>query len=396
MFYTVVLLDGKEIHCLTAEEVKDLFLKRQLNQNSLVCSTDDPNWQMLKRAFDLSQWIQQNAPHAPQVNSENPFQAQNNPFEQSNPFNQPSNFLPQNNSFEQSNPVDQPVTFNQFPPNQPNSVNDPYAQNTSNGYSQNNQTETYYQAETSQSQYNFQNNQPNVAPSKYNNAANSYHNPANPYGYSSNLTNSDENRNGLRQAAVFLIAWTIFTIIYTLMDNITVSSTGTTNSGERVGGGIVGLIVSLAINIILAIKLWKKEDVENARKWTLIRTYLGFVIFGIGLPLTMFGKGEIFLGVINFVAYFLFLVSILLVLHGKEGPSQNRVMIGMGTFALFFLFNFGIIALSSIVMFAPNLSNLDIADKHYDNYKIEGKEYVDKTNGAKVVLPEGWSMISLD
>ena len=396
MFYTVVLLDGKELHCLSLEEVKDLFFKRQLNQDSLICSAEDPTWQMLRRTFNVSEWIASNAAQAPPVNSQNAFQAPNNPFEQSNQINQPHSFPAQNNAFEQTNQANQPVTFNQFPPNQTAPSNNPYTQNTSNGYSQNNQTETYYQAESSQSQYNFQNNQPNVEPSKYNNTANSYYNPRNPYNNSSNFANTGESRKGLRQAAIFLIAWTIFTIIYTLIENLTIPTAASTNSAEKMGSGMVGLFISAAINLILAVKLWKQEDVENARKWVLVRSYLGFIIFGLGMPFVLIGKGEVFVGVVNFIAYLLFLISILLVLHGKEGPSQSRVMVGMGTFALFFLFNFGIIALSSLALFAPNLSNLEIADKKYDKYKIEGKEYVDKTNGAKVVLPEGWTMLSLD
>src|SRR6185369_4198187 len=156
MFYSVVLLDGKERQNIPLEEVKNLFFRRQINQDSLICSSENPNWQMLRRAFDLSQWIPSNATQMPGV--QNGFPPQNNPFQQTNTANHQNNFQSQTNSFQlpvsQSNPVNQPVTFNQFPSNQPNSS---YGQNTSNGYSQNNQTETYYQAETSQTNYNFQN-----------------------------------------------------------------------------------------------------------------------------------------------------------------------------------------------------------------------------------------------
>src|SRR5688572_24047007 len=128
MFYSVVMLDGKELHCLSLEEVQDLFFNRQLNQDSLVCSAEDGQWQMLKRSFDLSQWISSGAS---QVATQNNYQPQVNPFDQINPLNQANNFEPA------SNPANQPVTFNQFPQNSPPNN---FGQNASNGYSQNNQT----------------------------------------------------------------------------------------------------------------------------------------------------------------------------------------------------------------------------------------------------------------
>jgi hypothetical protein len=368
MFYSVVLLDGKERQNLGFDEVKDLFFRRQINQNSLICSSDNPNWQMLKRAFDLSQWISSGVPQTPA--------AQNN-------------FQPPVSAPVPHNPVHQPVTFNQFPAAQPTPSNNPFAQTSSNGYSQNNQTETYYQAETNQTNYNFQNNQTDFAPSKYNN-------PANSYNYSPNFTNTALTRNGLRQAAVFLIVNAILNVIIMLMENMVASAPDSSDPTEKIGRGVGRFVVSLIIDLVLAVKLWKQEDTETARRWVLVRSYLGFIVFGLIMPFIFIGKGEIAVGTINFVAYFLFLISIMLVLHGKEGPSQSRVMVGLGTFALFFLFNFGIIALSSIAMFAPNLPNFEIAGKQLDQYKIEGTEYKDKTTGAKVVLPEGWSMIKLD
>src|SRR5690606_36537183 len=105
------------------------------------------------------------------VDPQNAFAPPANPFEQTAPANQQNAFQPPNHSFHQP-AAKQPVTFNQFPPVPPSNS---FGQNTSNGYSQNNQTETYYQAETDQSNYNFQNNQASIAPSKYNNPAGGYH-----------------------------------------------------------------------------------------------------------------------------------------------------------------------------------------------------------------------------
>lgn len=375
MSYTVVLLDGQERQNLSIEEVKDLFLKRQINQNSLICSIENPQWRMLRRAFDVANWMSLNAPQTPPSTiNQNPIQSEQY-------------------SFERQNSLNQPITFNQFPSNQSNQPDNNFTQNTSNGYSQNNQTETYYQAETNQSQYNFQNNQSNFAPSNYNNQPNNYNPSPNNYNYSSNSNANFDDRNGLRQAAVFLIVNAILNVILTLIENLVITSAP--SQSNKIGGGVGRFIISLVIDIVLAIKLWKKDDVETARKWVLIRTYLGFIVFGIIVPFISFGTGEIFVGAINFIAYFLFFVSITLVLHGKQSPTQSRVMIGMGTFALFFLFNFGILALSSIAMFAPNLGQFEISASEFEKYKIEGTEFQDKTTGAKVLLPEGWSMISL-
>ena len=43
-FYSAVTLDGKELQDLTIDEIKDLFFARQINQNSLVFSTETQNW----------------------------------------------------------------------------------------------------------------------------------------------------------------------------------------------------------------------------------------------------------------------------------------------------------------------------------------------------------------
>ena len=152
---------------------------------------------MLRRVFNLAEWIPSAASQT--LASHNPFQLKTNPFQTA----QPSAFQPTQNPFEQTAAANQPVTFNQFPPAQTNPPNDPYAANTSNGYSQNNQTETYYQAETNHFNYNFQNNHSNFAPSKYSNQTNTYQ-------YAPNSTNSPDRRRGARQAAIFIIVNAFF------------------------------------------------------------------------------------------------------------------------------------------------------------------------------------------
>lgn len=379
MFYSVVLLDGKELHCLTLEEVQDLFFKRQINQTSLVCDAENPQWQMLKRAFDLSQWISNNAP--PLV-SQNASQPQINPFQQTNQVVQPPI-----NPFEQANPANQPITFNQFPPNHSNNN---FGQN---GYSQNNQTETYYQAETSQTDYNFQNNQPNIAPSKYGNAGNSYSYAPN---FSQNSSNSSETRRGLRPAAVFLLVNAAFYVAYLVIGK-SFGSAETGSSSEAYNAGrTTGAFLPLIIDLVLAFKLWKLDDAESARKWVLVRSYFGFIVFGLIIPAISFSSGEMFVGVFSFIATFFYFISLALVLHGKENPSPSRVVIGMGTFAIYFLVMFGTISLSLVGSLAPSLAKFNIENQQFEKYKIEGKEFEDKTTGAKVVLPEGWSMISLN
>ena len=75
-FYSAVTLDGKELQNLTIDEIKNLFFARQVNQNSLVFSTETQNWQMLKRVFDISQWI-------PAAQSADNFQDQSAPMNES-------------------------------------------------------------------------------------------------------------------------------------------------------------------------------------------------------------------------------------------------------------------------------------------------------------------------
>lgn len=390
MFYSVVLLDGKERQNLSLEEVKDLFFKRQINQDSLICSSENPTWQMLRRAFNLTHWIPAAAPAAPgppPTGYQNPFQAQTQPFEQPLPPNN-QNYGGQPN---QANPFQTaaPVTFNQFPADQPVNPKNPYAANASNGYSQNNQTETYYQAETNNANYDFQNNRGGFAPSKYNN-------PATAYDYSAKPADAAGARNGAKQAAVFLLVNAFFYLALSIVAAFFEPS-GATDEAEKFGRGFGRSFIPLVIDLILAVRLWKLDNVESARKWVLVRSYVGFIIFGLVIPIGAVMSGNLLVGVFSIVSSFFYFISLAIVLHGKENPSSGRVMIGMGTFAIYFLVMFGTISLSVVGRLAPNIAKMNLPDSsQLAKYKVEGKEFQDKTTGAKILLPDGWSMISLD
>lgn len=376
MFYSVVMLDGNELHCLSIEDVQDLFFKRQLNQDSLVCNAEDGQWQMLKRTFDLSQWI----PSGASQTAQSDYQPQVNPFEQMKPVNQANNFEPQ------PDPANQPVTFNQFPQNPPPNN---FGQNTSNGYSQNNQTETYYQAETNQTNYNFQNNQTNFAPSKYNNQAGSYN-------YSPNLSETSGKRNGLRLAAGFLFTSIILNVGFMILGAALPESLGGKNTAYS-GGQQFGSLIPMAITLLLAIRLWKPETGESGRKWTLVLTYLACIPVGIIMPVLLLKVGHPILGGVIFVLCFFYFIGLALVLHGKESPATGRLIAGTASFAIYTLLMVGMLGLGFIGKYAPEIAKLKLPNNtQFEKYKIEGKEYEDKITGAKIVLPEGWSMLKTD
>lgn len=341
MTYTVVTLDGKEKQNLSLEEVKDLFFRRQINQSSLISSPENSQWQMLKRAFDVSHWIPNTAPIAPKDD-----------------FAQTS-----------QNQFDQPVTFNQ-PAD--------FGSNPSNGYTQNNQSQTFYQAETLPGANKLQNIQSNYAPSHFQ--------------YTAAIPQSaSDSRIGLRPAAIFLIVNALLYGITSIVEKVFLSETG--NSAYEAGQGTGRVIIPLIIDLWLASRLWKNEKLESTRKWVLFRAYFGFIIFGIGFPFLMFGKGEIFGAIVMFLVGVFYLISIGLVLHGKNSPSTTRVMSGIGTFAVFCLLVFGTIGLAVLGNIAPNLSKMNLNNPQIDKYKIEGSEFQDKTTGAKVQLPENWVML---
>jgi hypothetical protein len=383
MFYSVVLLDGKELHCLSIEEVRDLFFKRQLNQDSLICSAEDGQWKMLRRTFDLSPWISAGAQQAALI--QNNYQPSVNPFEQPVHANQPVSFPPRQTDFQPPiDPSNQPVTFNQFPPHAPSNN---FGQNSANGYSQNNQTETYYQAETNQTNYNFQNNQVSVAPSKYGNAAGTYN-------YVPSFNGTSASRIGLKPAAVFLIINIIFYAVYVVFGAFL--KAWEDNGAEKFGEAVGGLFIPVIIDLIFVVKLWKLDDVESGRKWGLFRSYYTLIVFGAIIPLICFGMGENIGGVFSLASAVFLYLSLALVLHGRENPSQGRIIFGAATFVIYFFIMSGTLALALIGKLAPEIAKLDIKNTQFEKYKVEGSEYQDKVTGAKVLLPEGWSMIKLD
>ena len=370
------MLDGKELHCLSLEEVQELFFKRQLNQDSLVCNAEDGQWQMLKRTFDLSQWI---ASGASQTAEQNNYQPPVNPFDQMNQVNQANNFEPL------PNPTHQPVTFNQFPQNPPT---DNFGQNSANGYSQNNQTETYYQAETNQTNYNFQNNQANYAPSKYNN-------PAGSYNYAPSFSGSSGTRNGLRFAAIIFFS-TVLLYVLMMIFGSTFSEPVANQSAAYNTGRKFGSFLPLLINLLCAVKLWKSDAESDARRSGLFVAYFGFIVVGLFVPGMMISTNNALAGGIIFIWCFFYFISLAVILHGKENPSPSRLIAGTATFAIYVLITFGTLGLAVVGKYATEIGKLKIDNSQYEKYKIEGKEYEDKVTGAKVVLPEGWSMLKTD
>ncbi len=332
--YSAVTLDGKELHNLTIDEIKDLFLARQVNQNSLVFSLETQNWQMLKRLFDISQWI--------------PAQNVEDSQYQTVPANEPE--------FADSNFEISDESANSFPPD------------SANEYSQSNQSRQF--------------NQATGAPNKARFAGNSQ-------------TASIAERAGARQAAVFICVNAVFFVISMLVGSLIDPLAGA-NESEKIGFGVGRSILPLIIDLWLASKLWKSENIDSTRKWVLFRAYFGFLIFGLVLPFIGFNSGDYVVSVLSFVSAFFYLVSLAVVLHGKQNPSSSRVMIGVGTFAVYSLFLLGMTGLTAIAVVSPGSADFASTVANFDEYKIEGSEFQDVKTGAKVNLPEGWKMLELD
>ena len=342
-FYSIVTLDGKELPDLTTDQIKNLFLTRRINQNSLVFSTETQNWLMLKRVFDITQWVSDGAVSATQPPES--FQNQHaptNPTESANSFYQ----TPNAQSFQPNN----------------------YSSSSAADYSQNNQNQYYNQANAQSNKFDFSNNfQP---------------------------ATSDE-RAGARQAAVFLGINALFFVASMIVGSMFDSAAGAEGS-EKVGYGVGRSIIPLIIDLLLASRLWNGQNIDSTRKWVLVRAYFGFAVFGLIVPVVDFNKGDYVIAVLSFISAFFYFVSLVSVLHGKENPTPSRVMIGVGTFAVYFLLVIGMFSFTLIAAVSPGLGGFDSSLSKLDKYKIEGKEFQDKTTGAKISLPEGWSMIELN
>lgn len=342
-FYSAVTLDGKELQNLTIDQIKDLFFKRQINQNSLVFSTETQNWVMLKRVFDVSDWVSDGAATANETGET--FQ---NQFTPANQTKSADSFYqtPNNQSFQPSN----------------------FSSGAANDYSQNNQSQYFNQADASPNKFDFSNN----------------FRPA----------NSGE-RAGARQAAIFICINAVFFVVSMIVGSM-FESAGGANESEKVGYGVGRSIIPLIIDLILATRLWKGENIDSIRKWVLFRSYFGFIIFGLVVPIIEFKTGDYIIAILSFVSAFFYFVSLTSVLHGKENPSPSRVMIGVGTFAVYFLLVIGMFAFTLIAVVAPGLGVFDSSLSKLDQYKIEGREFQDKRTGVKISLPEGWTMIELN
>ena len=337
-FYSAVTLDGKELQNLTIDEIKNLFFARQVNQNSLVFSTETQNWQMLKRVFDISQWI-------PAAQSADNFQNQSAPINESESVD--SHYVTSDN---------QALPINDFPPD------------SANNYSQSNQSRHFNQANTATDKYNFAN-------------------------HPKSATSTE--RAGARQAAVFICINAVFFVVSMLVGSL-IDPAGGADESEKLGYGVGRSILPLIIDLMLASRLWKGENIDSTRKWVLFRAYFGFVIFGLVLPFIGFNTGDYVVSVLSFVSAFFYFVSLAAVLHGRENPSPNRVMIGVGTFAVYFLLLVGMFGFTLTAVISPGFGDFGSSVSNLDKYKIEGNLFQDNKTGAKVNLPEGWKMLELD
>jgi len=385
MIYSVVLLDGKELHCLSLDDVKSLFINRQINQESLCCSAENPQWLLLKRVFDVNEWIAEQYEIQGRQTEQKVYQPQINPFDQTFDHQKQNDSEAQTLNHQTNS---QFVTFNQFPPAESHRNNYNNSQKASNSNSQSNQSETYYQAETTQTNYNFENKQADFAPSKYSNQTNYFN-------HQTSLPPTSVGRKGLKQAGIFLLVNAFINLISVVLGS---SFASLTNENQAYQSGYAaGAFLPLIIDLILAIKLMKLDDAESARKWVLARSYFGFFIFGLVIPFTSFANGNIFIGLFSLISTLFYFLSLVIVLHGEKSPESPRLVMSGISFAIYGVIIFAAISLSAIGSALPKIAKLgDLKNSQIEKYKIEGSDFQDKTTGAKVVLPTGWSMIKLD
>lgn len=341
--FLAVTLDGKELNNLSERQIKELFFLRQINQNSLVCAEETRKWQMLKRVFDISQWLSAASPPA---SSE-----ANNQQNQSAPPNSP----PDDDASQPTLPP------NFLPPHKSSqAVSNQHAPQDQSGF----HNQTHFQSD----KYDFANN--------------------------FQAANSSE-RTGARQAAVFICINAVFFLISMIFSSIFESAAGADDAG-KIGSGVGRSIIPLIIDLMLASRLWKNQNIDSTRRWVLVRAYFGFLIFGLVVPYLDFRGGDYVTAILSFIAAVFYFVSLTIVLHGKTNPTPHRVMIGVGTFAVYFLFIVGLIGFSLVAAVAPNLGNFAAADTAaLEQYKIEGTDFQDPQSGARIRLPEGWMMLDL-
>ena len=222
--FSAVTLDGKELNDLSTEQIKDLYFSRQINQDSLVRSPETQKWQMLKRTFDVSQWVsgEFSPPISDASNRQNQFAPPNSPsFTEITPPISPRDSLPPNN----------------------------FQHNAANHHPPQNQNEFHHQPRFSVDKYDFANN--------------------------FQATNFGE-RTGARQAAVFLGINAVFLVISIIVESLT----GFTDDDAAGRFGRTP-IIALIIDLVLAARLWKNHNIESTRRCVLARSYFGLAVFGL-------------------------------------------------------------------------------------------------------------------
>jgi hypothetical protein len=350
--YIVVGLDGKEHNNVQFETIKEWYLNRKLNGMSLVFSPQIGQWKMLKRVFDLNDF-------EPDTNYRTPPQVSNSPQTQ----------VTQNYSQTPYNQNNQPLqNGTMYNPSAPTQFQPPVYRQPNQGY---------------------------APPNNY----------ARPSTYAANAVNNfvELPRQGFKLAAIILstnsVLWGI-SLFVILFFRASVSDSSADKAFQQMGGDVAKGFIKLAIDLYIAKGLWNAVDEANkTRIWAIIRTYVGSIL-GLAVVGLFLAAKEPVGAVVTFGAIFFYALGLLVVLHGKESPSSGRVKLGWFSFILFVVFSFGSMSYSSaLVSSSAGLnSNSEEGKKMLSDvtkYEIAGKEFVDPATQAKVVLPNGWRMLSV-
>ncbi len=329
--YSVVGLDGKERNNVNLDTIKEWYFKREINESSLIFSSEIGKWQMLKRVLNLDEFKAEFY----QRNSENSYP--------------PPNVSGQ---FSQSSEYAQAFPEDFQPPNQSNSG---------------------YRNYSSQNQYDTSNS---------------------PAAQTNYQIIEETPRKGYRLASIFLLTnFFIWIVSSAIIAFYTSEPSAETDTAYQFGQEIGKNILKILIDLYLATKLWNAKDLENkVRIFTLIRTYIGSIIF-LAITVPIFSAGLYINGFVLFGSIFFYGFGLLVILHGKEEPSPSRIMLGWLSFVLFIIFSV------SSMYFSSNLMAESAEDSQFLNglkkYQMQSNEFVDSENGVKITLPANWKQFSV-
>lgn len=346
MKFNAVLVNGQHLKNLSETDICELFVRGGLDSDSMICPQQPgADWRPLKNHFDLNAWVTRNGSVSPGLAG---------------------------SALKSRSPHPTPDSHTQA--------------NESN--SQNNQSETYYQAGTTANGYDFGRQREDIAPSRYNVRV-----PGNrPRPRRDAPIAATSVRTVAIQAAILIIMNALIFMAFRLV----YSFSGSAAVGFGTGGSILQTFVPLAIDIALAVALVSSQKFESIRIAVLVRTYLGFFIFGIAIPASMIVTrnypGAAFLAVATTV----YTISLALTLHGRSETSTTRLLISGGTFAVYFLLMLGATGFVLVNAIAPENFDSANGNRQFEKYRLEGRDFRDKTTGATISIPSGWWLIALD